>query len=805
MKRQALLIALVALVVGVPSSARAQEIHEEGLTLIREVSVSTAGVIHGLDVDPETGDVYFIGDGGRDIYALRTDDNVERIADNVGIFIGHLADLTIGPDGLLHAVTTSGALAGHIQRFELDGTVVEELAVIGLRSASAAGHDFDCLGNFYASDTGAVLYRVTADGTADSYTPDFTWVDVDNVQCGHDAWLFVHDGSGRAADRDKVWRVSPAGEVTVFTEGLPLTYTGAYDWGTGDYITASYDNPHAIYRLHDEDGDGSVSEEERSLVADGWTGGNFVNVTIGRSSDDADIFSLYIAHDGERQIIEIAGFAPPLDGGDCGDAIDDDGDGFCENGEDLNDDGDCHDEGEDVDDGDCDDTSADIFPGAAEVCNGEDDDCDEDTGDGVDEGWFGAACDGADTDLCDEGEEACVDGERLCTDDSADNVEACNGEDDDCNPDTADGTGEAWLGEECDGDDSDSCVEGEYECTGGEQTCTDETEGTVDLCNGEDDDCDPDTADGAGEDWFGGACDGEDADLCTEGVESCVEAERVCTDTSDDNVESCNGEDDDCNPETPDGAGEAWLARTCDGVDADLCPDGHEVCVDGSRSCDDDEASNEDVCNGIDDDCNPATVDGVDEDWIDLSCDGDDSDECLDGLYVCVGGEQICEEEANNREECNGLDDDCDGDIDEGFPDTDDDGEADCTDEDDDGDGEPDGTDCDPEDADVYPGAEEICNDRDDDCDDEIDEDDVCAGADGDADGDVDGDVDGDADGDVDADADADADADTDADADDGDDGGSSGGESGGGCDCSSAGDRGEGTVISSLRALLGF
>ena len=38
-------------------------------------------------------------------------------------------------------------------------------------------------------------------------------------------------------------------------------------------------------------------------------------------------------------------------------------------------------------------------------------------------------------------------------------------------------------------------------------------------------------------------------------------------------------------------------------------------------------------------------------------------------------------------ENCNGVDDNCDGQTDEGFPDTDSDGEPDCTDEDDDGDG----------------------------------------------------------------------------------------------------------------------
>lgn len=71
---------------------------------------------------------------------------------------------------------------------------------------------------------------------------------------------------------------------------------------------------------------------------------------------------------------------------------------------------------------------------------------------------------------------------------------------------------------------------------------------------------------------------------------------------------------------------------------------------------------------------------------------------------------------------CDGLDDDCDGMVDEDYPDTDGDDEADCLDVDDDGDGDPDETDCAPLDAGVHHDAAEVCfNDVDDDCDGEVD------------------------------------------------------------------------------------
>jgi MYXO-CTERM domain-containing protein len=65
-------------------------------------------------------------------------------------------------------------------------------------------------------------------------------------------------------------------------------------------------------------------------------------------------------------------------------------------------------------------------------------------------------------------------------------------------------------------------------------------------------------------------------------------------------------------------------------------------------------------------------------------------------------------------EECDQLDDDCDGEIDEGDPDP----CADCDDVDFDGDGWADCDECDDTDSAVHPGAEEICGDAiDEDCD----------------------------------------------------------------------------------------
>ena len=128
--------------------------------------------------------------------------------------------------------------------------------------------------------------------------------------------------------------------------------------------------------------------------------------------------------------------------------------------------------------------------------------------------------------------------------------------------------------------------------------------------------------------------------------------------------------------------------------------DGSYACSD----CDDTEAAifpgNPEICDGLDNDCDPATTEGVDVDGDGMTtCDGD----CDDNDAANFPG---------NAELCDGQDNDCDTDIDEDF------------------DGDSDGffagtdclttygvEDCDDLDITIYPGAPEICGDlEDNDC-----------------------------------------------------------------------------------------
>ena len=129
---------------------------------------------------------------------------------------------------------------------------------------------------------------------------------------------------------------------------------------------------------------------------------------------------------------------------------------------------------------------------------------------------------------------------------------------------TADGSGDARIGVLCDGDDTDLCEGGRTECAAGAVSCNDDAASILDTCDGVDNDCDPTTADGVHDSRVGLSCDGDDADLCEDGMTSCVAGAISCSDDASVAPDICDGIDNDCDPSTADGSGDPSIGLPCD-------------------------------------------------------------------------------------------------------------------------------------------------------------------------------------------------------------------------------------------------
>ncbi len=426
---------------------------------------------------------------------------------------------------------------------------------------------------------------------------------------------------------------------------------------------------------------------------------------------------------------------------------------------------------------DCDDTDGNVNPGATEVCNEMDDDCDGQVDEGVQTTFY------ADTDSDGYGDpssttEACsapsgyVSDNTDC-DDTDGNVnpgatEVCNEIDDDCDGQVDEGVQSTFYA------DSDSDGYGDPSST--TQACSapsgyvldntdcDDSDGNVnpgatEVCNEIDDDCDGQVDEGVQSTFY--------ADTDSDGYGDPSNTTEACSapsgyvsdntdcDDSDGNVnpgatEVCNEIDDDCDGQVDEGVQSTFYADTdsdgygdaANSTQACSAPSGY---VSDNTDCDDSDGNVNpgvtEVCNGIDDDCDGQVDEGVQSIFY-ADTDSDGYGDAGNSIMACsappgyVSDNTDCDDTDGNvnpgaTEVCNGIDDDCDGQVDEGvqstfYADTDSDGYGDagnsimaCS-------APPgyvsDNTDCDDTDGNVNPGATEVCNGIDDDCDGQVDE-----------------------------------------------------------------------------------
>lgn len=216
-----------------------------------------------------------------------------------------------------------------------------------------------------------------------------------------------------------------------------------------------------------------------------------------------------------------------------------------------------------------------------------------------------------------------------------------------------------------------ACKQGTQRCVDGawETTCAGEVKPAAETCNQVDDDCDGQVDEGVERAWYPDDDRDGHGDAAASGVMGCtapaghVASNDDCNDAvasvSPSAAEGCSGEvDDDCDGTVNEGCGcgtPGTSVPCCSGRGQQTCGSNGML---GTCSV----SATTERCNAVDDDCDGQVDEGS------ALCSG--GQVCNAGSCGCAAGQVLCNGvcSSGSAETCDGLDNDCNGAIDDGAP-----------------------------------------------------------------------------------------------------------------------------------------